>query len=483
MRIPYRLLISIACLLLVAGCASYRDTSLDHRLPAFDSPVLQLEGLKSVQTRSGQNPDVALALAISGGGHRAANFATGILLGMESISLPGSDRNVLQEVDYFSTASGGGFAAGSYLAALHDHIDSNSTEAFSFRGSLLAGKERGLRNLRRDYQTSMLTQWIHPSCIGFRDAGDLVESRFDKYLLRSAYRDDGSSLVLGDVFKPEESADPVRLPYWIANATVYESGARFMFAPEFISGYRIVRYTHNMRYRDVNGDPLSMPLAVGMRASAAFPVIFPATTFACEPVEDKLNPYLHLVDGGLSDNIGVKSAMELLRNESASRKILLVVDAYARSEHPYSCYRQSPDGAGVAFRVMNMGLDAEHVRLREEVMRQAEELGVEVRFLGFDQLKPVLEESISDLKGEIATMRKQKTKALNRRMRREMDLTLQKKQLDLDAAESEFTSLYEDSRNVATSLYISRGQQSVLLKAGQAVINRNKPDLVDLLKP
>jgi hypothetical protein len=483
MRNLHRLIVSSACLLLLTGCASYRNKNLDHRLQVFESPELRLKGVKNVQSREGQNPDIALALAISGGGHRAANFATGILLGMESTPLPGSGRDMLQEVDYFSTVSGGGFASGAYLAALHDHIKSNSSEDFSLREALLANKERGLYNLRRDYQTSMLVQWIHPSCFGYRDAGNLMERRFDHYLLGSKYRSDGSSLLLGDIFKRASSPDPVRLPYWIANATVYENGARFMFAPEFIAHYRIDRYTHKMRYHNLKGDPLSLPAAVGMKASASFPVLFPATTFTCTPEEDKLNPYLHLIDGGMTDNTGVKTALELLRNDAAPRKILLVIDAYAKNAHPYSSYRTSPDGAGVAFRIMKIGLDAEHLRLRKEVSRQASENSIEVRFLGFDQLKPVLQESISDLKTEIAAMRKERTEALSRRLRREMDWALRKKRLELETVESESENLYEDARNVATTLSITKAEQSVLLKTGQAVINRNKSDLTDLLKP
>lgn len=478
-----RLIVSSACLLLVAGCASYRNTSLDQRLQVPRSPELRLAGLKSVQSREGQNPDIALVLAISGGGHRAANFATGILLGMESTPVPGSDRNLLQEIDYFSTVSGGGCASGAYLAALYDHIETSPAEDFSLRDALLANKERMLHNLRRDYQTSVLVQWLHPSCFGYRDAGDLIERRLDHYLLGSKYRSGGNSLVLGDIFKPTGSPDPVSLPYWIANATVYENGARFMFTPEFIAHYRIDRYTHKMRYHNLKGDPLTLPAAVGMKASASFPVLFPATTFTCTPEQDQLNPYLHLVDGGLTDNIGVKTAFELLRNDSASRKILLVVDAYGKSAHPYSSYRTSPDGAGVAFRIMKIGLDAEHLRLRKEVSRQAAENNIDVRFLGFDQLKPVLQENISDLKTEIATMRKQRTEALSRRLRREIDWTLRKKKLELETVESESANLYEDARSVATTLSITRGEQSVLLKTGQAVIDRNRSDLIDLLKP
>jgi len=120
------LLITAACFGMFNGCASYRNTSRDHDIPVFRSPPLTIDGLKSPQTRTNQNPDIAIALAISGGGHRAANLATGIMLGLEKLKIPQSDRTMLEEVDYFSTVSGGGFAAGTYISSLYDHINNNA---------------------------------------------------------------------------------------------------------------------------------------------------------------------------------------------------------------------------------------------------------------------------------------------------------------------------------------------------------------------
>ena len=61
------LLAACFCLVLITGCASYRDRTLDYRLPPFESPALEFAGLKSVQTREGQDPETAFVVAISGG--------------------------------------------------------------------------------------------------------------------------------------------------------------------------------------------------------------------------------------------------------------------------------------------------------------------------------------------------------------------------------------------------------------------------------
>jgi len=57
-----------------------RDTTLDNRLPRHIPPAIDLSLYRSVQERAGQNPEIAVAMAISGGGHRAANFAVGVML-------------------------------------------------------------------------------------------------------------------------------------------------------------------------------------------------------------------------------------------------------------------------------------------------------------------------------------------------------------------------------------------------------------------
>ena len=416
----------ILCVLLIAGCASVHTPAFKSDLPAFTPPTLTLKNYKPVQSRPSQNPDIAVAIAISGGGHRAANLATGVLLELETIRT--QQGNLLEEIDYFSTASGGGLAAGTYLAARADHLTSHKDQPFSFHRALNAHQKRRLTNLRRDYQSSILTQWVHGRCLGYRDGGDLIEQDFDRYVLGSKYRPEKRSLTLGDIFIPTGSGQPVRLPYWILNATVYENGARFLFTPAFIDHYGIQRYVHNMDYQTIDHDPLSLPLAVGMKASASFPVIIPASTFTCATGR---NHYLHLIDGGLSDNLGIQTAIELLRQDPAPQKILLVIDAYTENEYPYSAHRKSPDGAGAAYRVMNIGIDTQHTALQERLDR-----------LRIDGIEPLL-------------------------------LVLDSNQTD---------PLIQNARSIPTSLFITRSDQHTLLQAGRLLVGTRKKELQQLFQ-
>ena len=79
---------------------------------------IDLSKYKDVQTRAHQQSELTIVVAISGGGQRASNLAAGVMMGMEEIPHSYLKGNLLQEVDYFSTVSGGSLAAGLYLTLM-----------------------------------------------------------------------------------------------------------------------------------------------------------------------------------------------------------------------------------------------------------------------------------------------------------------------------------------------------------------------------
>lgn len=97
-------------------------------------PAVNLNEYKSVQDRDNriQNPNIALGVAISGGGSRAQFFSMGILLGLEEIQEDNSSRNFLNEIDYFSTVSGGCYSAGYYLTILKNRLQYDNCPSTNF---------------------------------------------------------------------------------------------------------------------------------------------------------------------------------------------------------------------------------------------------------------------------------------------------------------------------------------------------------------
>ena len=103
-------LIFFMALLMSAGCA-YPPAMQPTENPEFRLGWMDLSVYKDANRRDKHlRKDLVITVALSGGGLRAANLATGVLLALEQIHHEKKLRlNLLQEIDYFSTVSGGGF--------------------------------------------------------------------------------------------------------------------------------------------------------------------------------------------------------------------------------------------------------------------------------------------------------------------------------------------------------------------------------------
>ena len=448
------------------GCVTQDPTTLigPCRGERFQECPISLGEYRPVQQRLGrQDTELAVAVAISGGGHRAGNFGIGVLLGLEELKRPakadggggvpagtlsgkaadadaarvGPDdggANALTEIDYLSTVSGGGLCAAAYVSSLHDYqLFGGSPDGYSL-GRALAddGGKAPLAEqatdpaLRANLQYNYVDEIIRGALsivTGWRcHRGDFLENSFDDRILGrlwrarklSAPRGSGSvpaaasrvlgtpygdaSLRLSDMFVPSEDANrPVRLPYWAANATTYENAAIFPFTPEHLRLYDIRGYTHRLvlvRRDAANADARAKafayeaPLAVGLTASGTFPVLIPACTL--QSGMDRANPYLHLVDGGLADTFGAMTAIRMLRQDKAPRKVLIVIDAFNGPLTPFSKYDTAPAAVATAFRMATAFLDAWRARYREVIRGLCSSRNpptdIRVIFLSFDDL-------------------------------------------------------------------------------------------------
>lgn len=431
------------------------------------APLPCLAFYRSVQERPAQDGTKAVAVAISGGGQRASNFALGVLVALESFALHDQSMNLLREIDYFSTVSGGGFAAGAYLSNRHDYLKERASvdvdraareyslarEAFITRTNLRHDLERGL-------QRSMYRAALQPG-LGRQE---YLEQRLDDIMLRSKSR--GRSLTLGDIFVPDcaikgvamneascEGIDPTRrvqMPYWFANGSVVGNGAIFPFSPDILTLYGVTGYRHR-RQNYVLSDPYAMPLAVGMTASASFPIGVPPTTLRATVRQgSKATPYeIQLLDGGIADNLGVITAVSVLEQDQAKFKVLLVVDAYIGTYQPYQPLGRRLSTLGVARRVPSLYLDSWRGRHRYVVrnmvdgVRKSDETW-KVIFLSFDELmaSPSL---------------------LDRMLRRSVP--------------EHRKELYSLVRSIGTNFNISNAQQQALLEAGMMVVETKRRDL------
>ncbi|MCZ6691255.1 MAG: patatin-like phospholipase family protein [Planctomycetota bacterium] len=399
---------AIVLALLVAGCGSTR-TAKHPFDPDYQEPRVDFSRYESVQGRVGQDPKRAVALAISGGGQRAANFAASVMCELEEFSRNNVKINLLAEVDYICTVSGGGLAAAAYISKLRDFLKAypdDPSSKFTFRAALeesIGDKPSIMRNLEKGYHHVLVGSIFDPRTWGMLDRGDFLERAFDDKFLGNEVRKE-PSLTLREVFVPKDAGRKPALPYWIPTSANYQNGAIFPHTPDMYERYGIIEYVHRLRSISLgeNPDYFSIPLAVGLKASASFPGAVPATTLESSWQKKKgyrrSNRFIHLGDGGMADNLGVVTALRALRHHEEDDRVLIIIDAYNGETEPFSRRKGSPMAVEVGVRNLTIGLDSRRIRLKDivgpdpvkdsegRVLMGTTHDGIKVIFMSFDLL-------------------------------------------------------------------------------------------------
>lgn len=389
----------------VVGCSAVHRVDSDYVFRTDgEEPTVRLKEYKSVQQRPLQQAELALAVAISGGGYRAANFAAGILCGLEHIRWQESELNILREVDYLSTVSGGGFAAGAFISKEHAWLKrQGSLEGFSFCEAMCEKPPDApslQEALERDSMKSMFGL-MSLAQLGM-NRGEYLEMRLEDAFLGARPHAEGECLTVGDIFVPAGSPARPMLPYWVANSTVYENGAIFPHTPDIYRTYGVTEVRHRKKWMPVRGEngSYAIPLSVGMKASATYPGAVTPTTLRTSERDPK-NPYLHLLDGGLIDNLGVLTAVRLLKQDDAKRKVLVVIDASTKEREPFSKGPGAPFIFKVGSRVLDISLDSWRTRYRDIIGNYARGAGVDdlrIIVLGFHDLPAELRGRVLKIK-------------------------------------------------------------------------------------
>lgn len=310
----FRLSIVAALSLFLGGCSARQ---INPRIARYD--------LKSDDPRSGRefgmlwhqgNPQDLVVLAFSGGGTRAAAFSYGVLEALRRIEIvnnAGRKTRLLDEVDVITGVSGGSFTAlayGLYGQKLFDDYEA--------------------RFLKRDVQGELLARFINPLNWGTLAStgcgrSELAAQLYDEVLFNGA--------TFADLYREGG-------PMISVSATDLSTGARIDFIP--------------LNFDVMCADLGPIRLSRAAAASSAVPVVLSPITVnnyggSCDyhepiwlrPFIDSANPprpaarivkrlqelrqldngvedpYFHLVDGGISDNLGLRSVLDVLQTLEA----------------------------------------------------------------------------------------------------------------------------------------------------------------------
>lgn len=281
-------------------------------------PTVSLDDYKSVQERNTQfqNPNIALGLGISGGGSRAQFFSLGVLLGLEEVWETDSNHNFLNEIDYFSTVSGGCYSAGYYLTILKNKLQYENCSFNEFYFSKADAYKSDvnksatilslLNNSRNEKGEKVsMAQRLDLEVLQYDSTNPENENKFK------------TQMLLSDFFIPKDSKLKPQLPIMVANGTAYNNGERFPFMPHIIHNMKInSSLAPNKASLPLDGNEINngydFPLTYAITASSAFPGVLPKTKFGIKN-QDKI---LCVIDGGASDNTGYETLIELLQSDT-----------------------------------------------------------------------------------------------------------------------------------------------------------------------
>jgi NTE family protein len=356
-----RLWMALLALLVLAGCAS---RPINQPLTRVD-PNGGYRPVVLMPKRMDNDPHTLFVLAFSGGGIRAAAFSYGVLeeLRRTEVVIDGQRRRLIDEVDLITGVSGGSFTALAY-ALYGERLFSEYEQRF----------------LKRDVQGELLARAANPFnwwkfAGGSAGRSELAAEYYDEILFDGA--------TYGDLLTKQG-------PVALASGTDISTGSRFTF----------YQNDFDLLCSDLNTVRLSRAAAT----SAAVPVVLSAVTLnnfggTCgyeypswvrdvaktegrirpsaralqryremrDFQDSKERPYIHLVDGGVADNIGMRSVLEALEAMGASatfredvgfgairRIVLIVVNArsgpkldWDRSERPPGMVGQLLQSASV----------------------------------------------------------------------------------------------------------------------------------------
>jgi predicted acylesterase/phospholipase RssA len=285
-----------------------------------------------------------IGIALSGGGSRAAYFGAAGLEALAHLRVDPNQTSILEQVSYISSVSGGSVAA-SYYATRKPPA---AVSVLNPDGSLSSEYQNFFDQYRRvmatNYQRSVelrqffKVRWFNSN----QRATSLAEVLSNSFL---------GSETLESFYEREKRGDSPRL---ILNSTLYNNGRRVVmttvpqedFRYNFISKLQeelLKKSPHPkplpeslskarealtpLTFQNEDADPRKIPLAHAVAASASFPFFVGPITIQI----DGEDTYLHAGDGGLFDNQGTESLVQLclkkIDDKKAKRALVIAFDS------------------------------------------------------------------------------------------------------------------------------------------------------------
>lgn len=292
---------------LLTGCTSYGVIDNPPKQTIDDAAGYSFKGWNQGE----HDDDITIMLSFSGGGTRAAALAYGVMQGLRdtTIAPDGKPVSMLSKVDYISSVSGGSFTA-AYYGLYGDRLFEDFEKDFLLRDveeHLFWGLANPLEWFRQGGRTEMAIRYYN-----------------DKVFHGATFAD----------MKKEG-------PLIVINASDLGHGVRFSFIQDYF----------NLICSDMD----SFPVAKAVAASSAVPIVFLPVVLKKYPGCGSTEPdwllaakahrkgdplmreltdgidsllkrdegsYIHLVDGGITDNLGLHALYDIITLSGGAKRIL-----------------------------------------------------------------------------------------------------------------------------------------------------------------
>lgn len=298
------------------------------------------------KARGGKLGENLVLLTFSGGGTRAAALAYGVLKELKETTIVSGGQRIrlLDEVDSISSVSGGSFTA-AYYGLFGDRIFTDFEDAF----------------LKKSIQGILIQKMFDPSYWW-----KSLTSGFDRTEMAIEYYD--GNIFEGKTFR---DIDLTQGPFVEINATNLGAGTRFSFI--------------QLYFDLICADLMDLKVARAVTASSAVPIMFAPVVLKSyagqchieqnpffanlmgvrDPdarvielqqrmkryMDHENHPYIHLIDGGVADNLGARAMTErleafqngftmLLGDRKPKNIVMITVDAEVEPVHSVD---ESPD--------------------------------------------------------------------------------------------------------------------------------------------
>lgn len=346
-------------LFMISGCAA---VSKPVNQPIEQAVLVKNQGYTSFSPLRKDKGDFQVMLVFSGGGTRAAAMSYGVMQELRDTPVGVDGGSLLDEVDYISAVSGGSFTA-AYYGIHGDKIFTDYEEDF----------------LRTDTQSSLIwrlfspSHWFKSIFTGY-DRTEMAVNYYDKVVFDGATYAD---INIRD------------LPFIEISASDLSAGTRFSFTQD----------NFDLICSDLN----AFPVARAVTASSAVPILFPSVVLKnhaseCDVTdtatgrilaldqydnerqqhmienkrsyrEEELKPYIHLVDGGVTDNLGLRAIfdnIEIFGEEALLKDVLphvpdtmlvILVNASVTADAAMDQSAKKPKTSATLKAITNIGID------------------------------------------------------------------------------------------------------------------------------